>query len=260
VQMILTLAAALALSTPSHATTGLQWNWDDTSERQYLTQSSTMLVYPEVLQGEGTGEVIFTDLVAAMVTPCRATEPMGKKAFAVSCVVDELTLQGLPQYVEDAERAQTVLASVSKACARITSRFGRDGHVSKIDLRDLDQSNTWMSIKQPTLQTALGHAVGGLDLHLPKEGDDKGMGTWKQREAKPMTLAIRDFTLGTIKMTHTLTSTDGSQHTLTTESRGTLTPGAESEGEGTGITYDTSMQVQRSSTPRRGLSSRAPSM
>jgi len=231
-------------STPSHATTGLAWNWDGDQARQYVIQSSTVLIYPEVLQGDGTGEVYFTEIVAALRTTCQVTGTMGKKAYEVSCSINDLALQGVPQHGENPERAEKVMASVaaSVAGARMVARFGRDGRVSKIDLRDLDASKTWMSINQPTLQIVLGHAIGGLDLQLPKDGDDKGTGTWKQREAKPMSLAIQDSTLGTIKMEHAITQSEGNIHTVTTNSRGTLTPGSESEGESAGITYDTVMK------------------
>jgi len=239
-------AAILTLlcSSTSHATTGLAWNWDGDLERKYLIRSSTTLIYPEVLQGDGTGEALFADLAIAMLVACKATDTLGKKAYEVSCVIDELSLQGVPQRGENADRAKTVTDTLAEAVvgARLVARFSRDGRVSKIDLRDLDRNKSWASVNQVTLQIVLGHALGGLDLQLPKDGDDKGSGSWKQREAKPMSLAIRDFTLGTIKMEHTLTASDGDRHTLSTTSRGTLTPGTESEGESAGITYDTTME------------------
>ena len=122
------------------------------------------------------------------------------------------------------------------------ARFGRDGRVNKIDLRDLDLSKPWMSINETTLQILLGHAIGGLDLQLPKDGDDKGKGKWNQREAKAMSLAIAEFSLGMIKMEHTLSGSDGATHNIATTSRGTLTPGTESEGDSAGLTYDALME------------------
>ena len=233
----------LTLSVPSSAATGLVWNWDGDITRQYLISSTTVLIYPEVMQGEGTGELHFIEMETTVLTTCAATSVVGKKAYDVSCVIDDLGLRGTPQRGENIEKAVTVLETVAAAAkgARVVSRFGRDGRVTKIDLRDLDLSKSWMSINANTLQIVLGHAFGGLDLQLPKDGDDKGKGKWTQREAKPMSLAIEEFTLGMIKMEHTLASSGVDSTTIHTESHGTLTPGSESEGASAGLTYDATM-------------------
>ena len=112
--MLETFATAFLLltSVPSYATTGLAWDWEADKSRQYLISSTTVLIYPEVMQGQGTGELYFIEMETTLLTTCKASAALGKKAHEVACVVDDLKLRGTPQRGENVEKAVTVLESV----------------------------------------------------------------------------------------------------------------------------------------------------
>ncbi|MCB9675078.1 MAG: hypothetical protein H6737_08170 [Alphaproteobacteria bacterium] len=185
--MFRTLLTAVLLAAPTfaHATTGLEWKWSEGQQRRYVINSQTQVSEQFWIKAQDNLDRRILEWKLNIVTTCTATEPIGKTAWSVSCTIDDIAFAVLPNRGDDDEKVVQILDEYDEKItgARVVMKMSSDGRVETIDLEDVKhtRSNDRTRQVQETMRLMLVRAFAGLELQLPKKGDDKGK-PWPVRD------------------------------------------------------------------------------
>lgn len=220
--------AALALmgSSAAHATEGLEWKWEVGAERTFLFQAQVrlaeMLYFPAPLNQD----LRVVEFYLAAVSDCRAEAAAGKKAWELRCTFEDVQLTAAPPEADAGKGLIEILDAYDQMLLAAEAQlvFGRDGRVRNFDLEGVDASIRRQRVMQEVLRLVLLRAFAGLDLQLPKHGDDGGK-SWRQSETFAMQLPKSMGTMGGIQLDSSVTATDGAVVTIDTVGKGTVSSG-----------------------------------
>ncbi len=220
--------AALALSASSfaHATDGLEWKWDVGTERKYLVQAQVRLSEMIYFTAPLNQDLRVVEFYVALFTTCRSEAAAGKKAFELRCKIDDVQLTAAPPEVDSNRDLVQTLDEYDKMLldAEIQMVFGADGRIRNFDLEGIDASIRRQREMQETLRLVLLRAYAGLELELPKKGDD-GSTQWRQTESFAMQLPKSVGTMGGVRLDHAVAGTEGTVVTIDTAGKGTISSG-----------------------------------
>jgi len=220
----LLLAAAL-LGSEAWAATGLEWQWEGVEHRFYIQAQ----VRPSELmwfRAENNREVRVAEFRVNLSTTCRPERLVGKRGWELRCDLDDFGIAAAPVASEQG----LLLPILDELDDKFTGAwlqvvFTRDGRVKNVDLEGVDKSNRRISQIHESMRLVLVRAFAGLDLQLPKNGDDKGKGSWKQKAALAMGFPSDLGTMGSAEIIHEITATDGDVVELSSTGRGVLGSG-----------------------------------
>jgi hypothetical protein len=184
------------------AVEGLEWKWD--SPRRFLLISDVNAPEYLLFQAEKNHQARVFKWRTNMVVSCVAS-PLGKKAAAVNCAIDDISLQAqsLPG---DAQYLPEVLADLDSKLtgAVIQMEMKLDGRIRSVDLEGISKRHRRLGEIVETMRLVMARAVAVMDLQLPKKGDDGGKGFWGQKQSLVSSFPSSLGTLGSVRTQHEL--------------------------------------------------------
>lgn len=210
----------------AQAIEGLQWRIG-TEPVRYQIHTRTFLAEVMMLRAELNLDVRIGEFWLDAVVSCVATEPPGKRATPVACTFEDVLLRA-EAVAADAERLAPVLTEYDQRLTGAVAQFEltHDGRIVGFGLEGVRRNNTRTIDQAETMRLIALRAFAALDLGLPKGGDDKGKGSWTQRESAALWFPSSQGTMGAAQIRHRVVSFTDSEVTLATEARGTLGSGA----------------------------------
>jgi len=218
--MLVNALVLMASLTTAHAETGLLWQWEDGEVRQYLAkgtvimpQSAPLTVEIPNLPAMPIGRFDSTALMT-----CTKADVMGKKAILLRCKIDDYQLQVVPFLQEHIVNVEKIMSPITEAMSKSTvqARFSYDGRLSKVELVGLADDLKWMADNQAQAELIIQRTISLLDMQLPRDGDDRGKGRWRQTESQIMQMPIMN-SASTASIEHTVS---GSGDSLAINSKG----------------------------------------
>jgi hypothetical protein len=215
----LAMCAALVLPTLANATTGLVWQWEQDQVRRYAITAEVSM--PEVLlfRAQNNYDVRVPQFSVELNLACKAVVPAGKNAWELACTYDDVALHAKPVRI-DRGQLQAVLDEMDQnfkvAVAQVI--LDNDGRVKSLSLENLEGRNQRYREVEEIMRLVTQRALAGLDLHLPKNGDDGGK-VWGQKVSLAMAYAKSTGSSGRIALTSLVQSMDGDKAEIATTGR-----------------------------------------
>jgi len=199
----LVLGALLALPTFAAAgTTGLTWKWEGVT-RRYVINSQTQISGNFWLRAQDNLDRRIDEWQLNLVTTCKGIAPSGKKAYEVRCVIDDLALAVRP-LPKDKDKVDRIVEEYDQKITGSTMviRFGYDGRLMELDLQDVKHSraNDRTRQEQEIMRLMLIRGFAGLEVQLPKHGDDQGK-SWPLKDPQLMGFPSKTGTAGGLAAT-----------------------------------------------------------
>lgn len=222
--LIVALSLCAALPGRALATEGLEWKLQDTEVR-YLLQAQVRLSEILWFRSESNENARVAEFRVDVLTSCKPTLAL-KKGWELRCDLEAVGLQAAP-LPQDAGKMDPIAKEMASNLtgAWVQVDFHSNGVVKNLHLEGIDSENRRISEINEVLRLVLLRAFGGLDLQLPKNGDDRGKGVWKQKTSLSMAFMSAQGTMGSSTTQHQLTSEDGAEVEITSTGKGTLGSG-----------------------------------
>lgn len=242
---LLFLASLLCASTTSHAATGLEWRLDD-APATYLMDAQLLLPQILYVRAQNNIDRRTNELRLQLVTTCAVEDLRGKKAWDLTCTLDDVALYAAPVQAEAGE----LLPVLDEWDARLTGgkvrlRFTRDGQVKDLSLDEPYESMNQRTIEiRETMRLLLARVFSSMDLQLPKGADDQGS-TWRQSDSSAFGFVDPHGTMGSVALQHRVTGVEDAIVTIQSDAKGTVGPGVMivvGNSERPANLYDTKMQ------------------
>lgn len=208
------------LAAVAHATTGLAWQFD--APVRYELGVAVYFPQAVFIRAAENREARAIEIDVHLVTTCTPVGPLGK-GWQVRCRIDDLALGALA-IAPDAGRLDPIVAEWDTVLTGATVELAlqSNGRIKVLDLEGVPKGNDRLSEIQETMRQVLRRAFALIDLELPKKGDDKGRGEWRQGTALAMEFPTAVGTLGSAALQHRITGTNDGVVTLSTAGKGTI--------------------------------------
>ncbi|MBT3219357.1 MAG: hypothetical protein HN348_09725 [Proteobacteria bacterium] len=219
------ICLGVCLPLPAQATTGLVWNWTPDQARRYFVQTQVRLPEPMLFLALANRDVRVTEFQVNLNLNCVAANALGKKAWELSCAIDDFAIQAAPISTEKG-RLIDILNEYDEMLtnAHLELVLTLDGRVRTVDLEGIDKRNKRSDIIHENLRLILARSVAGFDLRLPKKGDDRG-GPWRQTNAQIAGFPSELGSMGAVEIDHLVQSSTNTVHELAMTGRGTMSSG-----------------------------------
>ncbi|MBW1878085.1 MAG: hypothetical protein JRJ84_06975 [Deltaproteobacteria bacterium] len=221
----LVLVGALSTSGRAGAVTGLEWQLGEQPVR-YLITARVQL--PELMwfNAEVNVETRVSEFQVDLVTRCISAGEAGKKGWQLICAIEDIALRAAPAASESG-RTLLVLDEWDEKLlgATVQLLFNRDGRLRNVDLEGVEASDRRTSQIRETMRLVMTRVYAPLDLQLPKNGDDRDRGTWKQGSSVVLEFPSDVGSMGAAVVRHTVLAVEASVVTIETTGRGTLGSG-----------------------------------
>jgi len=232
-----TALAVLLTSTAAHATTGLEWKWEQDQVRRYKIAAQVMLPEPIVFLAQKNKEKRIVEVQVDLDAECKAASPEGKKAWELHCTVSDWAMSAAP-VSSDAGDVVPILDEMEHAVTGnyLQVSLTNNGKVRSVSLEGVEseRNQRYREIEE-TLRLILQRTLAGLDLEMPKNGDDKDR-AWGLRTSLAMNLPSLHGTVGSVDLSSEVSATDGDVVTIQTVGRATL-------GSGETVAVNSSEQI-----------------
>lgn len=236
---------ALAMAPGAHASTGLEWQWPDGAVHSWHVVAD--VVVPSLIEFRALNNtnVRVGRFRIEVLLRCVKDRDLGKAAFDLRCFVDDVALQGAPVAPEKG-RLLPVLdefdAHYRGSWLRVA--LGADGRVRTVGLEGFDDRIRRYREIETVMRLVAVRAVAGLDLQLPKGGDDEGV-AWRMTKSLAMAFVSDVGTVGSLDGASRVAKVDGDVVIVESSGRGTFGSGEEvNAGGGAQIAnlFDLSLQ------------------
>jgi hypothetical protein len=222
------LVALLGGSATAHATTGLVWQWPEEG-RQYSIQAEVHVAEAFWMRSEFNLDIRVTEFRFFAVTTCKPAANIGKSAWELQCTLDDVAVSAAPASANEAQREalQGVLDEWDKKYtgAFVQMSFKNDGRVRQLDLEGVKKGNRRLNEIHEAMRLVAARGFSGFDLQLPKKGDDKGKGQWKQNSPLTMKFPSDKGTMGSADVVYEVESEKAGLVKIVSSGRGTLGSG-----------------------------------
>lgn len=215
---------ALALSVQADAATGLQWKFPAEGRRYHLL---TRVNLPEYMlfAAEKNTEVRVSQVALEAVTLCVPTETR-KSSWRLDCKLEDVSIQALAVPGDNGDLASVVNEYDDRLTGKIVQLdMGANGRIRDVDLEGYPKDLKRTAAIQENLRLLFARAFATLDLELPKNGDDKGKGYWKQDNLLAVAFPSLSGVMGSVKVTHTVDKTEGNLVSWTSKGSGVVFSG-----------------------------------
>jgi hypothetical protein len=214
----------LLVTTPALATTGLQWKFPAEGRRFHLM---TRVSLPDLMQfnAEKNIDVRVAQVLLETVTNCVPGETL-KSSWRLNCTLEDVSIQATPYRGETGDLAAVLAEYDERLTGKIVQvDFAMNGKVRDIDLEGYDKHLKRTAAIQENLRLLFARAFALIDLELPKKGDDKGKGYWKQDNLLAVGFPSPNGTMGSVKILHTIDKTEGTQVSISSKGNGIVFAG-----------------------------------
>lgn len=208
------------------ATDGLQWQWDVDQERRYLIRSSVRFAELFPAQSRLNQNLRLVELQTTAVIRCRTEETVSKRLVELACTFEDLMFRGAAPEQDRNQGLVKVLDEWDKSLLDVTLgvEFSLDGRIRTLDIEGYDaRRNRFREIRE-NLRVLLMRTLAGLELQLPRKGDDRGR-LWVQKDSQVFRLPSLVGSFGTARLNTAVVSTDGSVVTIDREGEGSIRSG-----------------------------------
>lgn len=219
----------------ARATEGLRWQWEPDQERRYLIRSNVRFAELFPAWARLNKNLRLAELQTTVVVRCSPSY-LAKKRFGLTCGFDDLQFRGAPPTADAQSGLVGILDEWEASLSEVTVELDMtwDGYLKGVQLDGYDsRMNRFRQIEEH-LRLILARSFAGLEVGLPKKGDDKGQ-TWMQKESAVLQLPSNVGSFGTGRIATRVTSTEGSIVTIDRLGEGSIrsgeTIGDPSQGE-----------------------------
>ncbi len=216
----------LGLAAPASATTGLEWDWEIGKKRRYVLASQTAMSSAIMVKTMNNIDRRILDWHVNMVTTCEAKDRFGKKAAEVHCTIDDIALKMRPTRGDEND----MLALVNEWDEKLTGgvmvfKWALDGRLLTYEIEGVEYPRTNQRTREivQTMRLVVGRTFAGLEVQLPKKGDDKGK-TWELRDPMIMGFPSLVGAMGGMKSDAQVKETKGSNVIIDAFGQGTRGP------------------------------------
>lgn len=220
---LVVILLGLASLTPAAAVDGLAWQWSESMARTYHIQSQIRLPRFIFFNSFNNVDVRLVEARLELVTTCKGANALGKSAWELECLVDDISIQGvsLPQ---DGGRLDAVTQEWDERLTgeTIQIQFTNDGRIRNVGFQSLARRNRRDGENIERVRQLLTRMYSPLDFRLPKKGSDKGIGAWSHKDALLTGFMSSRGTTGAVQITHEITGTKGDQIKVLTNGTGTV--------------------------------------
>ncbi|MGC6493425.1 MAG: hypothetical protein ACON5B_11360 [Myxococcota bacterium] len=208
----------------------LLWDWSDGVVRRYLLRSQLDLPEAIPMFASVNTDTLVTSVTTTLVVDCFATERISKKLWSLRCDIKDaafsaVAIRASNGFVEDVAREWSEVASQEGAHLQITQRT--DGKLVLIDLEGVPKSRRRLQLIHGIMRLLMVRSLAPLDVHMPKNGDDRGAGAWVQKSSHALAYPSLQGSAGGIKLTQTVRQREGGVLTIETVGRGSVSSGDE---------------------------------
>ncbi len=218
---MLTLASmsgpALAARTETDA---IRWDWSQ--PQRYALETTIRLPEMMWLATRYNKQARVDAMDVRVVAQCGPGERATRKKFEVSCTLEDVgfSAEALPQ------EAGLVGEIVKEFDERMTGaavqlQVRSDGRLINVDLEDVERRNQRFARINENLRLILSRVFSGLDLPLPREGQEDG---WIQHSSWIMRAPAVGGSAGTSTITHKVTALTATTLTVTSAGSGIIVP------------------------------------
>ncbi len=224
--LALLVGVLVALPRTARATEGLEWKWAADQERRYLMQANVRLPEYFFVQSPLNKNLRLVEFYVAAVTRCKNGPKAGKRTVELRCTFEDVQYKAAPPQ-SDAGRGLVELLDqwdelLSQATAQVV--FSRDGQVKNISLEGVDTRIRRFREIEETIRLTVVRMFAGLDLELPRKGDDKDE-SWTQREALALALVTKSGSFGVSRLVLEVKAKKGPVAIIRREGEGTISSG-----------------------------------
>jgi hypothetical protein len=215
---------ALALSVQADAATGLEWKIPAEGRRYHLL---TRINLPEYMlfAAEKNTEVRVSQVALEVVTLCVPTETR-KASWRLDCKLEDVSIQALAVPGDNGDLASVVNEYDDRLTGKtVQIDLGANGNIRDVDLEGYPKDLQRTAAIQENLRQLFARAFSTLDLELPKKGDDKGKGFWKQDNLLAVAFPSASGVMGSVKVVHTIDKTEGNLVSWTSKGSGVVFTG-----------------------------------
>lgn len=224
---------ALAVARPAHATEGLGWQWSGDTLRRWLVRAQVELPSAMPVYGLTNVDAQVTSFTLSMVLTCRVKTELGRNAWELGCDIDDASLSALP-VAPFQGRTLPVLEAWTAALrdqASLVLTQARHGRLRAVDVLGLPQGTPREQEVALWVRLAVLRALAPLDLELPKRGDDRELGTWRQSDALVFHLPTPTGTSGGARLEHRILAVRDGQVSVALRGGGIVAQGADADGQ-----------------------------
>lgn len=220
------LAIGLGLSLtalPAHATDGLQWQWSTDTERTYHVRSQVRLPTFIFFNAFNNIDVRIFEFAWEMVTTCKGVQPIGKKAWEVACTIDDISIQAAAMPGDEGRLTPVAQEWDERLTGKVMQlQFTLDGRVRNVGFDSIERRNRRDGENTERVRQILTRMFSPLDFRMPKNGDDKGIGGWAQKDTLLVGFTSSRGTTGAVEVTHNISGAKGSQVKVLSKGAGTV--------------------------------------
>ncbi len=193
----------LALALPASATEGLVWKWEKGQVRRYSLRADVELIDAFEMNQRLNVDANILRFDLSLNVTCTADTALGKAAWSILCDVDDAAMRVLP-FPMSAGRMAPIIEEWTTALkndARIELVLEHGGKVRSIDVDGLDKRLDRFEGIALQIQLAVQRAFAAFDVHLPKGGNDQGVGAWLQNSSWSMLVPSQAGSFGAPQIT-----------------------------------------------------------
>lgn len=231
--VLLASVAVFLAPTPAQATDGLGWQWSADTARRWLLRAQVDLPSAMPLAARVDTDAQVVAFTLSLVVTCRMGQELGRNAWELVCDIEDASLSALPV---ELFRGRTLpvleewtAALRDQATLRLTQ--ARHGRLRGVDLEGLPSGTTREQDIALWARLALLRALAPLDMELPKRGDDRGSGAWRQTEAMALHLVTPVGTSGGARLEHALQQEREGVVDVVVHGEGVVAEGASADGQ-----------------------------
>jgi hypothetical protein len=216
--------AAMWIASPAWAVTGLEWKFPAEGHRFHLM---TRINLPEwyLFAAEKNTEVRVSQVLLEVVTRCVPAVEL-KSGWRLDCTLEDVAIQALALPADRGNLEATLAEYDERLTGKVLQvELGRDGRVRNIDLEAYNNRLERTAAIRENLRLIFARAFALVDLQLPKKGDDKGKGLWKQDNLLAVGFPSTRGVLGAVRIAHKIEATEGSTVSIASAGGGILYTG-----------------------------------
>ncbi len=193
------------LATPSaHATEGIEWRWEDNTERRYLIQAQVRLPEMIPVKSLANTDLRMVEYYLAAVIRCTSSDAT-RKTWELMCGFDDVQLDAAPPSADANRGMKELLDEWDELLLGATAQiiYSHDGRIRNVSLEGMDTRLRRFREIQETLRLVLLRGLAGIELQTPRSGDDRGR-PWQQKESLAMALPKSMGSFGAIRLLHAI--------------------------------------------------------
>lgn len=220
------MVAMLLQPALAEATEGIVWKWEPGQERRYLLKSQVR--FAELFQARSNfnQNLRLTELETILLIRCSPTDLLTKRQVELRCAFEDVQFKGAPP-APDANRGMVKVLDGWEESLREASLMvvmGLDGRIRSMDFDGYEARQNRIRDVRERLRLLLVRTVAGLELQLPRKGDDHQK-SWKQKETLIYQLPSMVGSFGTARLRSMVVNTEGSVVTINREGNGSIRSG-----------------------------------